>query len=195
MDNKIDNSRALKFFEKWQNELSVAINPLRKPSENTTTHDSLIALVPPTAKKILEVGAGNGYIVNTLKKMGRDAVGQEISKKCCEAYGLVHCDMHDLIWDNNTFDVVIAKGCLEHTLSPRMAVREIWRVLRPNGILIADTPQSNTTAPWANRAHFISLVPDQWNNLLKMNGFHVNTNYFVGSYNRIIAHKHERMYG
>ena len=56
MDNKIDNSRALKFFEKWQNELSVAINPLRKPSENTTTHDSLIALVPPTAKKILEVG-------------------------------------------------------------------------------------------------------------------------------------------
>ena len=195
MDNKLDNSRALKFFEKWQNELSVAKNPLRKPSEDTSTYDSLIALVPPTAKKILEVGAGNGYIVNKLKNMGRDAIGQDISKECCDAYGLVHCDMHNLIWDNDIFDVVIAKGCLEHTLSPRMAVREIWRILKPNGLLLADTPQSDEKGEWKNRAHFISLTPNQWNSLLKMNGFHVNENKFVGSYNRIIAHKHERIYG
>jgi len=191
----MNNDRALKFYEKWQKELNVAKFPLKPLVTDTVTHDSMIALIPPTAKKILDVGAGSGYIVNKLKKAGRDIIGQDMSEESCKAYNLIYGDMHDLPWDDDIFDVVIAKGCLEHTLSPRMVVREIWRVLRPNGLLLADTPQSREDVSWTNRAHFISLTPNQWNSMLKMNGFHVNQNEFVGCYNRIIAHKHDRKYG
>lgn len=191
----MDVNKAVKFYEKWWKELNVAKFPLKPMVTDTTTYDSLIALIPPTAKKILEVGAGGGYIVKRLREMGRDIVGQDISEASCKAYDLVWGDMHDLPWDDNIFDVVIAKACLEHTLSPRMVVREIWRVLRPNGLLLADLPQSREDVAWTNRAHFISLTPNQWNSMLKMNGFHVNESKFVGSFNRIIAHKHDRKYG
>jgi len=44
-------------------------------------------------------------------------------------------------WENNTFDVVIFAEIIEHlTHDPCQVLREIRRILRPNGILILTTP-------------------------------------------------------
>ena len=49
-------------------------------------------------------------------------------------------DAHDLPFAENTFDGVIVQAVLEHVVDPYRCVAEIHRVLKPNGIVYAETP-------------------------------------------------------
>jgi SAM-dependent methyltransferase len=50
------------------------------------------------------------------------------------------CDGHRLPLADESVDCVIAQAVLEHVLDPHQMVREIHRVLQPNGLVYADTP-------------------------------------------------------
>ena len=50
------------------------------------------------------------------------------------------CDAHDLPFQSESFDGVIAQAVLEHVLDPARCVAEIHRVLRPGGLVYAETP-------------------------------------------------------
>ena len=50
------------------------------------------------------------------------------------------CDGHDLPLKDQTVDAVVAQAVLEHVADPWRCVEEIHRVLKPNGIVYAETP-------------------------------------------------------
>ena len=50
------------------------------------------------------------------------------------------CDGHDLPFMPNTFDGVIVQAVLEHVVDPHRCVAEIYRVLKPAGLVYAETP-------------------------------------------------------
>lgn len=50
------------------------------------------------------------------------------------------CDAHQIPFENCSFDAVVAQALLEHTLDPQRVVGEIERVLRPGGLVYAETP-------------------------------------------------------
>lgn len=50
------------------------------------------------------------------------------------------CDAHDLPFKDQTFDGVIAQAVLEHVLDPWRCVQEIHRILKPHGVVYAETP-------------------------------------------------------
>jgi SAM-dependent methyltransferase len=50
------------------------------------------------------------------------------------------CDAHGLPFADDSFDAVIAQAVLEHVLDPGRCVEEIHRVLRPRGLVYAETP-------------------------------------------------------
>lgn len=50
------------------------------------------------------------------------------------------CDAHDIPFKDETFDGVIAQAVLEHVVDPFRCVAEVHRVLKPNGIVYAETP-------------------------------------------------------
>jgi SAM-dependent methyltransferase len=50
------------------------------------------------------------------------------------------CDAHDIPFKGETFDGAIAQAVLEHVADPYRCVEEIFRVLRPNGTIYAETP-------------------------------------------------------
>lgn len=52
----------------------------------------------------------------------------------------VICDAHDIPFESETFDGVIAQAVLEHVVDPYRCVEEIHRVLKPDGIVFSDTP-------------------------------------------------------
>lgn len=52
----------------------------------------------------------------------------------------VICDAHDLPFRENSFDGVIIQAVLEHVVDPARCVAEIHRVLRPEGLVYAETP-------------------------------------------------------
>ena len=50
------------------------------------------------------------------------------------------CDIHDIPFEDETFDGVITQATLEHVVDPFRAVEEIHRVLKKDGIVYAETP-------------------------------------------------------
>ncbi len=50
------------------------------------------------------------------------------------------CDAHCLPFDNGSFDGVIAQAVLEHVVDPLRCVEEVYRVLRHQGLIYAETP-------------------------------------------------------
>jgi len=49
------------------------------------------------------------------------------------------CEYNSFLLDN-MYDYVVCTEVLEHTLQPWDAVKEIWRILKPGGLLFASTP-------------------------------------------------------
>ena len=52
----------------------------------------------------------------------------------------VFCDAHDLPFRDGSVDAVVAQAVLEHVADPWRCVEEIHRVLKPTGIVYAETP-------------------------------------------------------
>jgi len=48
-------------------------------------------------------------------------------------------DLHNIKWESNYFDTIIATEVLEHLHSPQKAIDEIYRILKPGGICILST--------------------------------------------------------
>jgi SAM-dependent methyltransferase/uncharacterized protein YbaR (Trm112 family) len=70
------------------------------------------------------------------------------------------CDAHDLPFADSVFDGVVIQAVLEHVLDPVRVVAEIHRVLRPEGLVYAETPfmQQVHEGPfdftrWSERGH------------------------------------------
>lgn len=49
-------------------------------------------------------------------------------------------DAHEMPLADDFFDAVIVQAVLEHVLHPDQVVAEIWRVLKPDGLVYAETP-------------------------------------------------------
>ncbi|MBB1537108.1 MAG: class I SAM-dependent methyltransferase [Bacteroidia bacterium] len=56
----------------------------------------------------------------------------------------VHCDIQCLPFDDNHFDLILCNHVLEHIPDDRKAMRELFRVLRPQGIALLLVPQDRS---------------------------------------------------
>src|SRR5262245_30524854 len=79
---------------------------------------------------ILDVGAGGRRITPDVTTF--DAVaGQDVD---------IVGDIHSMPIKDDQYDCVFCTGTLEHVADPWQAVREIYRVIRPGGLVHIDVP-------------------------------------------------------
>jgi SAM-dependent methyltransferase len=107
-------------------------------------------------KKIVDVGCGTGAILKQLgnpeKNVGIDLAPEAIS--FCRQRGLNNVqqgDIHALPFPDASFDAVICSSVLYHQWVSDVegAVREMHRVLRPDGVLLINVP----AFPFLHSAH------------------------------------------
>jgi SAM-dependent methyltransferase len=77
-------------------------------------------------------GADPLYEADDIELIGTDVYASSLTR--------VVADGHELPFKDATFDAVWIQAVLEHVLDPWRVVDEIHRVLKPSGLLYADTP-------------------------------------------------------
>jgi len=92
-----------------------------------------------TCQNILEegmnalcIGARTGQEVVALKNLGIDAIGIDLVE--CPPH-VVFGDMHDLSYDDNSFDFVFT-NVFDHSLFPEKLISEVERVLKVGGYFL-----------------------------------------------------------
>lgn len=129
--------------------------------------DLILARVPAEPEvATLEVGCGLGYLSDRLRRdKGLRPVSMDIAgsllraaKRAERVGGAVCGDALALPFPPRSFGLVVSTECIEHTPDPRAALREMARVLRPEGLLVLTCP--NAAWHWSVRlANRLGLRP------------------------------------
>lgn len=97
-------------------------------------------------RSILEIGSGTGRFSRMIHKaggaltildIGEHLVGQVHQDLACK--GVVG-DTLALPFAPGSYDIVLSSECIEHTMRPERAIREMCRVCAPNGIVCITAP-------------------------------------------------------
>lgn len=104
----------------------------------------VLGLAPlASGTRVLDAGCGNGHYLSELRNRGILATGCDLSPGMLRGLGapgrLVQADLGALPFRGGSFDVAIAAHVLYHVADPAAAARELRRVLRAGGTLLAVT--------------------------------------------------------
>lgn len=152
--------------------------------------DELLGSHDLRGKRLLDVGSGTGWFSEAAVARGASVVSLDIGTRLLARARArsgsvpVGGDACALPFLPNTFDVVVSSECIEHTLDPLRALREMTRVLAPRGVLVVTTPNrvwrwSATVArvlrlrPYEGYEHWIGR--GQARRVLRENGLAVDT--------------------
>lgn len=122
-----------------------------------------------SGNKMLDVGCRDSYHKKHFKKLGLSWKGIDLKPDTQEVdVG----DMNKLPYDNESFDLIFCCHSLEHNETPIQALREMHRVLKPNGWIFISMPSPcKQQIIDGDDDHISVLTPDQLLKLLKYTGF------------------------
>lgn len=93
--------------------------------------------------KALDAAAGNGYMTKWLVENGFEVTALDINPNNWNVPG-VECRYSDfnksIEFADNSFDLVVSIETIEHLENPFNFIRELSRVMKPNGVVIISTP-------------------------------------------------------
>ena len=95
---------------------------------------------------ILDLGSAGGGNTLFLKSLGYKVTSVEfsdyaISLQKSKGIPVIKADAKNLPFEHDTFDLVLCLDVLEHITEDDLVIKEIFRVLKPNGNLIISVPQ------------------------------------------------------
>jgi SAM-dependent methyltransferase len=107
-------------------------------------HDLVRAHLPRRSGRILDLGCGSGRTARTFEQYGRvvgsDLSSQPLAADAREGRRRLASRAEQLPFKSETFDVVTALDLVEHLEQDLPALVEMFRVLRPDGVLILTVP-------------------------------------------------------
>ena len=129
--------------------------------------------------KILDVGCGQGPALEIFLANGHSPIGitlnQEDLSVCKEkGYTVYEMDQSFLDFDDQEFDFIWCRHCIEHSIFPFFTLSELFRVLRSKGHLYIEVPAPDTVSRHQiNKNHYSVMGKSMWAALITRAGFHL----------------------
>ena len=134
---------------------------------------------------LLDIGCGEGFFLFNASKAGYTTKGIEISQDAAEYAGrefgldVEAKPFEELQFPDNYFDVVTLWQVLEHVPYPLIVLKEVHRILKPEGLLATSTPDIESILAkifrrkWWNlrRLHINQFTVKTLTDMLKRAGF------------------------
>lgn len=126
--------------------------------------DAMFLEAPPEGGKLLEIGCGDGLLLERMHRRGWNVQGVEFDPKCVELVqkrGLL-CqlgDLRELHLPSDAFDAIYMGNVIEHVYDPRSFLQECFRLLRSSGRLLVLTPNSKSWGHKHYRQDWRGLEP------------------------------------
>ena len=107
-----------------------------------------VAVTEGRARRVFDLGCGNGFVADTLDRAGFSVSGVDTSRSGIAIANREHPHISlqlgsaydDLRSVHGTFPIVISLEVVEHLYSPRLFASRLYDLLEPNGIAIVSTP-------------------------------------------------------
>ena len=158
---------------------------------------------PLSSPQLLDIGCAHGFMLEAARQRGWQSSGVEISPAAAVARqrGFVVYDrpIEDLNIPGGTFDAITAIDVLEHIPDVKRFVAELYRMLRPNGVLLIVTPDVGTWVakitrnmwPHYKTEHLFYFTKRSLSLLLRRKGFRVmcmKVGFKYLTFNYILGH-------
>ncbi len=114
---------------------------------------------PTDDKLIYDCGCGRGFFLNMLRTISRCKLyGLELDPEIVAKAGrnvghlpdvhVVRANIYDQPWHDSAFDAIILSEVLEHIDDDRRGLCEVYRVLKPGGVVAITVPHANYPFWW-----------------------------------------------
>lgn len=140
----------------------------------------------PGARAVLDVGCGAGDFGRwrpsdavEVHGVDHDAIAVERASRW-ERARQSDLDAQPLPYADMTFDGVLAKDIFEHVADPGRLAREIYRVTRPGGVVVASMVMARPHRVWADYTHLRGFTRASARLLLEDAGFRVEEIWRMG---------------
>ncbi len=127
-------------------------------------------------KKLLEFGCATGAAASVLRDFGWNVTSTDISKyavkKAQKNFKEIKFLVHDMEkpFLKDKFDVSVAFDVIEHLPHPETGIKNVYNLLRENGVAIFTTPNDYTHV-YNDPTHISVKKPSEWIKILRGAGF------------------------
>jgi SAM-dependent methyltransferase len=145
-----------------------------------TTH--WMKTVSTAQARILDIGCGAGHFLASLLSDGYQLYGLEPSEKACskalsKGLNVANTGIESNPFEDNFFDVIFCHSVLEHIHDLNTTLLSISRILKQDGFLFIELPDSTRPDPGVGEffsfEHISHFTPGTLSQLLVMHGFQV----------------------
>jgi 2-polyprenyl-3-methyl-5-hydroxy-6-metoxy-1,4-benzoquinol methylase len=127
--------------------------------------------------QVLDVGCGQGLAMEMFGNRGVNAIGialddEDLSICRSKGHEVLRMDQSFLNFDDESFDLIWCRHCLEHSFMPYFTLTQFYRVLKPSGYMYIEVPAPDTASNHQrNKNHYSVLGKSMWQELIRRTGF------------------------
>ncbi len=129
----------------------------------------------PPETELLDIGCGTAWLADHFPAYtGIDGSADAVAAAAANGRAVVQGDVDEpLPFPDEAFDGVVMKDLLEHVADPAAVVREARRVLRPDGVVFASSPDAQRWV-WDDYTHRRPFTRKSFRLLFADQGFEVD---------------------